>query len=64
MVNPRWLECDTCQNCRREGEERQCLALGLALREPPIVECEHWRELPDLPEEVQSLLARRYSGLY
>ena len=64
MVDPRWLECDTCQNCRHRGAARLCEAFGRVLPKPPIVECEHWRELPDLPSEVQASLAKRYCGLY
>ncbi|MCL4465714.1 MAG: hypothetical protein M1401_09935 [Chloroflexi bacterium] len=64
MVDPRWLECDTCQNCRRAAAERYCLALGRALDSPLVVECELYLEREGLSPEVQALLARRYSGLY
>jgi hypothetical protein len=64
MVDPRWLECDTCQNCRRTAAERYCGALGRVLDRPLVVECELYLEREDLPQAVQLLLAKRYSGLY
>ena len=64
MIDPRWLECDTCQNCRSGEQGRFCLALGVTLAQRPVVECELWRELPDLTAAAQAQLAKRYSGLY
>ncbi|MHB1415013.1 MAG: hypothetical protein ACYC1C_07145 [Chloroflexota bacterium] len=64
MVDPHWLECETCLNCRREGSERYCLALGRVLEEPILEECLDHRQVANLPPEVQEMLERRYSGLY
>jgi hypothetical protein len=59
-----WLECDTCQHGRREGERRFCRAQGLLVEKPLVVECPLWREQENLSPEVRAMLARRYSGLY
>ena len=64
MVDLFWLECDTCQHGRREGERRVCRAQGVPVEKPLVVECPLWREQENLSPEVQALLARRYSGLY
>jgi hypothetical protein len=64
MVDPFWLECDTCRHCRREGERRLCRAQGTPIDRPPVVECPLHREQEELPPEVRALLARRYCGLY
>jgi hypothetical protein len=64
MVDPFWLECDTCRHCRREGERRLCRAQGTLLDRPPVVECPLHHEQEGLAPEVKAMLARRYCGLY
>jgi hypothetical protein len=64
MVDLFWLECDTCQHGRREGEGRFCSAQGRTVERPLVVECPLWREREHLSPEVRALLVRRYSGLY
>jgi len=64
MVDPFWLECDSCRHGRREGERRICRAQGVLVEKPPVVECPLWREQESLSPEERAMLARRYSGLY
>ncbi len=64
MVNPFWLECDTCRHCQREGERRFCRAQGTSIDRPPVVECPLYHEQENLAREVRAMLARRYCGLY
>jgi len=64
MVDPFWLECDTCRYCRRGGEQRFCRAQGIAIDKPLVVECPLYHEQENLAPEVRAMLARRYCGLY
>jgi hypothetical protein len=64
MLDPFWLECDTCQHGQREAERRFCRAKSALVEKPLVVECPLYREQENLAPEVRAMLARRYCGLY